>query len=69
MTQVELDQARQALIDNGVVDGGDAALYGLGAMTETRWSALFEIVAETDAYPGNLDWRDAFTAAYLPGRG
>lgn len=69
MTQAELDQARQALIDNGVVDGGDAALYGLGAMTEARWSALFEIVAETGAYPGNLDWRDAFTAAYLPGRG
>jgi len=68
MTQPMLSQARQALIDNGVVDGGDAALYGLGAMTEARWSALFETMSETGQYPGNLDWRDAFTNAYLPGR-
>src|SRR5690606_20438009 len=41
MTQAILDQAREKLRDEGVVDGGDAALYGLGAMTAERWQAFF----------------------------
>lgn len=66
MSQTHLDQARTALKSNGVVDGGDAALYGLGAMTAERWQAFFDVASE--AGPG-LDWRRAFTTQYLPGRG
>jgi NitT/TauT family transport system substrate-binding protein len=69
MTQVVLDQARAGLKSNGIVDGGDAALYGLGAMTADRWQAFFEVTSEAGVYPPNLDWRQAFTAQYLPGRG
>ena len=69
MTQDRLDQARAKLKANGIVDGGDAALYGLGAMTADRWQAFFEVMSEAGAYPPNLDWRQAFTTQYLPGRG
>ncbi|MBU1386109.1 MAG: ABC transporter substrate-binding protein [Alphaproteobacteria bacterium] len=69
MTQHVLDQARAKLKANGVVDGGDAALYGLGAMTAERWQAFFEVTSEAGVYPPNLDWRQAFTTQYLPGRG
>jgi len=69
MTQATLDQAREKLRTYGVVDGGDAALYGLGAMTEERWKAFFDVTAEAGVYPANLNWRDAFTTQYLPGRG
>jgi NitT/TauT family transport system substrate-binding protein len=69
MTQDVLDQAREKLKANGIVDGGDAALYGLGTMTEERWRSFFEVTSEAGVYPPNLDWRQAFTTHYLPGRG
>ncbi|WP_420478094.1 ABC transporter substrate-binding protein [Brevundimonas sp. FT23028] len=69
MTQDILDQAREKLRSNGIVDGGDAALYGLGTMTEERWQAFFEVTSQAGVYPTNLDWRQAFTTQYLPGRG
>ena len=69
MSQDVLDQARAKLKANGIVDGGDAALYGLGTMTAERWQAFFEVTSEAGVYPPNLDWRQAFTTQYLPGRG
>jgi NitT/TauT family transport system substrate-binding protein len=69
MTQDILDQARDKLKANGIVDGGDAALYGLGAMTPERWQAFFDVTSQAGVYPTNLDWRQAFTTQYLPGRG
>ncbi|MEJ6788724.1 ABC transporter substrate-binding protein [Brevundimonas sp. BR2-1] len=69
MTQDILDQARAKLKANGIVDGGDAALYGLGAMTAERWQAFFDVTSGAGVYPAGLDWRKAFTTQYLPGRG
>lgn len=69
MAQAALDQGRERLRVNGVVDGGDAALYGLGAMTEARWRAVFETMAEGGLFPADLAWREAFTGDYLPARG
>ena len=69
MTQVLLDQARERLSRNGIVDGGDAALYGLGTMTTERWQAFFDTMSEGGVYPVGLNWREAFTDDYLPGRG
>ena len=50
-----------------MVDGGDAALYGLGAMTPERWQAFAD--QTQGAYPAAPDWREAFTGQYLPSRG
>ncbi|WP_438851046.1 ABC transporter substrate-binding protein [Brevundimonas nasdae] len=69
MTQDILDQARAKLRDNDIVDGGDAALYGLGSMTDERWKAFFDVTSQAGVYDANLNWRDAFTNNYLPGRG
>ena len=69
MTQDVLDQARAKLKSYGLVDGGDAALYGLGTMTEERWKSFFDVTAAAGVYPENLDWRQAWTTQYLPGRG
>ena len=62
-----LDAARAALRAEAMVDGGDAALYGLGAMTPERWQAFAE--QTQDAYAAAPDWREAFTGQYLPSRG
>lgn len=69
MSQDVLDQARTRLSENGVVDSGDAALYGLGAMTVERWQAFFEVTSQAGVYPADLRWRSAFTDDFLPGRG
>lgn len=69
MTQEVLEQARAKLKANAIVGGGDAALYGLGAMTADRWQAFFEVTSQAGVYSPNLDWRQAFTTQYLPGRG
>jgi NitT/TauT family transport system substrate-binding protein len=69
MTQDVLDQARAKLSEYGIVDAGDAALYGLGTMTVDRWRAFFEVTSQSGVYPPDLRWRDAFTDAFLPGRG
>ncbi len=69
MTQDVLDQARAKLSEYGIVDAGDAALYGLGAMTVERWQAFFDVTSQAGVYPTDLRWRDAFTDDFLPGRG
>ena len=69
MTQDVLDQARDKLRANGMVDGGDAALYGLGTMTTERWQAFFDVMSKAGVYDPSLNWRSAFTDDYLPGRG
>jgi NitT/TauT family transport system substrate-binding protein len=69
MTQAVLDQAREKLRDYAIVDGGDAALYGLGAMTAERWQAFFEVTSQAGVFDPGLNWREAFTDNYLPGRG
>ena len=69
MTRDILTQARAALKSNGIVDGGDAALYGLGTMTTERWQAFFDVTSQAGVYSPGLNWRDAFTTQYLPGRG
>ena len=68
MIQDMLDQARVRLRENAVVSGGDAALYGLGAMTQERWRDFYQVASEAGVYPQGLNWRDAFTTQYLPGR-
>jgi NitT/TauT family transport system substrate-binding protein len=69
VTAAMLAQAREALRENQIVQGGDAAIMGIGAMTEDRWRDFFARASQAGLYPQALDWREAFTLEYLPGRG
>jgi NitT/TauT family transport system substrate-binding protein len=66
MTQDLLDQAREKMRQYGIVDGGDAATLGVGAMTDARWKAFFEVASAQGVYPKTLDYRSAYTLAFLP---
>ncbi|MFT4954514.1 MAG: NitT/TauT family transport system substrate-binding protein [Brevundimonas sp.] len=68
MTAEILAQAREALRENQIVQGGDAAIMGIGAMTEDRWRDFFAVTSQAGVYPQALEWREAFTLEYLPGR-
>lgn len=64
--QGSLETARELFQTYGVVDSGDAALYGLGTMTAERWETFAE--QSRGAYAADPDWREAFTTQYLPAR-
>lgn len=61
--------ARDRLRAFSLVDGGDAALFGLGSMTAERWVATAEAAARAGLHASAPAPRDLFTDAYLPGRG
>jgi NitT/TauT family transport system substrate-binding protein len=49
-----------------LIDGGDAATLGLGAMTEARWKATADVLVNAGLMRTDAPWRDAFTTAFLP---
>jgi NitT/TauT family transport system substrate-binding protein len=66
MTPDVLSQARAKMIAYGIVDSGDAAELGPGAMSDGRWAAFFKIASDQRVYPKSLDARGAYTLAFLP---
>ncbi|MBD8070109.1 ABC transporter substrate-binding protein [Bacillus sp. PS06] len=47
---------------------GDAAEHGVGYMTEDRWSALIDQLAELGLLEEKFDATDIFTTEFLPGK-
>jgi len=66
MTQDVLDQAREKLKTYGIVDSGDAKALGIGTMTDARWKAFFDMASAQGVYPKTLDYKRAYTLAFLP---
>jgi NitT/TauT family transport system substrate-binding protein len=62
MTEDVLAQARDKMRRYGIVDGGDAATQGYGAMTDQRWAAFFKIAEPA----GAANYKDAYTLQFLP---
>ena len=60
----KIDQMKK----RGMVDGGDAAALGLGAMTEARWKAFFDVMTKAGLYPATLDVTQAYTLDFLGGK-
>lgn len=65
--QGSLTEARDLMKTYGIVEGGDAALLGLGTMTEERWNTFAE--QSSGAFNTAPDWKSAFTTQFLPSRG
>ena len=61
MTEDVLAQARDKMRQYGLVDGGDVATLGYGAMTDQRWADFFKI-ADRDP----TAYKNAFTTQFLP---
>jgi NitT/TauT family transport system substrate-binding protein len=62
MTEDVLAQAREKMRQYHLVDGGDAATLGFGAMTDQHWSDFFKLVSEK----GAASYKDAFSLDFLP---
>ena len=66
MTQDVLDQARAKIREKGLVLSGDAKTQGIGAMTDARWAAFFNMASSQSVYPRTLDYKSAYTLQFLP---
>jgi NitT/TauT family transport system substrate-binding protein len=50
---------------HGIVDSGDAATLGIGAMTAERWKGFYETTADQGIYPNGLDVTKAYTLQFV----
>ena len=65
MTDALLAYGRQALLDRGIVESGDAARSGIGAMSDARWADFFKAVSAQGLYPAGMDPRRAYTLRFV----
>ncbi len=65
MTQPLLDYGRAALKTNGILESGDAAKLGIGAMTSERWAEFYQTTADQGLYPKGLDITKAYTLQFI----
>jgi NitT/TauT family transport system substrate-binding protein len=49
----------------GIVDSGDALTMGIGVMTEAKVKDFFDKMVEAGVVSGDIDWKAAFTTAYV----
>lgn len=65
MTQPVIEYARAQLKRHGLVESGDAETLGIGAMTEAKWQRFFDTMVAAGLYKPDLNWRAAFTTAFV----
>lgn len=65
MTDALLAYGIAKIKEYGIVDSGDAKKTGIGTMTEARWQDFFETMAGAGVYPAQMDYKKAFTLAFI----
>ncbi|MEQ9111507.1 MAG: ABC transporter substrate-binding protein [Rhodospirillaceae bacterium] len=65
MTDELLNYGHEMLRRYGLVDSGDAAKYGIGAMTPTRWKSFFDVMVQDNLYPADLDYTKAYSPSFV----
>jgi NitT/TauT family transport system substrate-binding protein len=51
--------------ERDMVDGGDAATLGIGAMTDTRWKDFFDAMSAAGVYKASLGYKSAYTLSFV----
>ncbi len=65
MTDALLAYGIAKIKEYGIVDSGDAKKYGIGAMTQARWQDFFDTMSSAGVYPKDMDFKKAFTLAFV----
>ncbi len=68
MTDALIAFGRQALLEHGILESGDAVTMGIGAMTADRWSAFTASVVAQGLYPASLDWKKSVNLDFVSAR-
>lgn len=65
MTDDRLAFAVEQLKALKALDGGDAAVAGIGTMTEARWKQTYDFLVGTELLKASTDWKSAFTTEFV----
>jgi len=65
MTDALIAYGRDSMKKHGILDSGDAAKDGIGAMTAARWAAFYGSVRDQGIYPAGLDVTKAYTLEFV----
>lgn len=65
MTDALLAYGRESMKKHGILESGDAARDGIGAMTASRWAAFYGSVQDQALYPKGMDVTKAYTLAFV----
>ena len=70
MTDDIIAQAIAQFKTRGMVQGGDAAKLGIGAMTDKRWKTFFDLMSKNKVFEKTLDYKKAYSIKFVnKGRG
>lgn len=67
MTDAIIAQAIDKMKRYGLVEGGDAAVFSIGAMTDRRWSTFYQTMQGEGLYPKGLDYTKAYDLRFMRG--
>ena len=65
MTDSLLAYGRAKMNQYGIVESGDSAALGIGAMTEARWRDFFDTMSAQGLYPADMDWKSSYTLQFV----
>lgn len=65
MNDALLAYGRESMKKHGILESGDAARDGIGAMTASRWAAFHGSVQDQGLYPKGMDVTKAYTLAFV----
>jgi len=65
MDDAKIAYAIKAMKENGIVQSGDAATLGVGAMTDVRWKSFYDAMVASGAVKGGLDLSRAYTLRFV----
>jgi NitT/TauT family transport system substrate-binding protein len=67
MTDAIIAQAIDKMKRYGLVSGGDAATFSVGAMTDKRWRDFYQTMQSEGLYPKGLDYTKAYDLRFMRG--
>jgi NitT/TauT family transport system substrate-binding protein len=65
MTDAIIAHAIAGMKQYGIVQSGDAATQGVGAMSDTRWKEFFAFTAEAGIYAKDLPYRRGYSLKFV----
>jgi NitT/TauT family transport system substrate-binding protein len=65
MTEELLAYSRTKMKEYGIVDSGDTASLGIGAMTDARMKDFFDKMVKAGLFKADLDYRQAYTLRFV----
>jgi len=65
MTDALLAYSIAKMKEYGIVDSGDSAKFGIGAMTDAHWKSFFDKMVRAGVVKANIDYRRAYTLQFI----